>query len=300
MQSVLSISPNNPLSPLGVHTDLRVFAAHGVYGYPVVTSLPVPLPDGSVYNQPADRSAVKHQIEAAFLDSSLSAIKINELSKSGLISEFSEAIRVGKTIKTVCSPDIPTYISKTDRNQLLDSFVLELLPLCSILVINRSTANLILDDVDQNLSANDICNELIALGANTVLLVGVDSDLESDQSTCMFMNAVGSESYPYISKSIESGNKSDTNILAAAICSNLALGKGINEAIDLGINYTRQVVISSTNPKLSENKSPIPNNHLLDVVVTDLLENDTLELSNRPEKIENLARYVNVGKVSDT
>ena len=39
--------------------------------------------------------------------------------------------------------------------------------------------------------------------------------------------------------------------------------------------------------------------HLLDVVVTDLLEKDTLELENRPDKIENLARYVNVGKISD-
>ncbi|MEM9778147.1 MAG: hypothetical protein AAF902_26460, partial [Chloroflexota bacterium] len=125
------------------------------------------------------------------------------------------------------------------------------------------------------------------------------SDVESDQNVCVFADASRTQNYAYISKSIENGKKSDTNILAAAICSNLALGREIGEAINLGINYTRQVVISSTNPKVSENKSLIPSNHLLDIVVTDLLENDTLELDNRPEKIENLARYVNVGKLND-
>lgn len=303
MQSVLSVSPNNPLSPLGVHNDLRVFAAHGVYGYPVVTSLPVLLPDGSIYNQPIDRIMVRNQIECAFVDSSVTGINIGELSQVSLVSELAGAIRDCKPSNVVCNPNIPSFIGKAERNQLLDTFVLELLPLCNLLVLDLSTAKLILDEDQQNLALYDICTKLVEIGANAVLLVGVKPNADANQSICIFQSGAHGQDYAYLSKPskpTESNRGDYLSLLAAAVCSNLVLGKTMSESINLGINYARQVIATSSNAQLFENKFMVPNNHFLDVVVTDLLENDTLDLEDRPEKIENLTRYVNVGKVNDT
>ena len=295
MRTVLSISPNNPFSSNSSHIDIRILAAHGVIGYSAFTSLPIPLPDGSVYNQALDYLSIKSQIESALYDPHLITWKISELVSQSFVRNLAGLIQASKAKSIVCYPDIPSVISKSDQDNLIDAFVLELMPLCSLLVLNLSTARLIIDDVRSlELKPTDIASELVNLGAKNVLIVGLPNMSNLDSASCILASCDQIIELPYLSLSYPSGKVNDVNILCTAITANLAKGKNLVHSVEDGIVYTRQVFITSTKQKNSQN---IPLNHFLNVVITELLEKDTINLEDQKGKIDSIARNININKL---
>lgn len=237
MKKVLTIAGSDSSGGAGIQTDLKTFAAYGVYGMSVITSITAQNTIGVLGVESVSEKMVREQIRAIFDDIEVDAIKVGMLSDINIIKIVADAISVYRVNNVVVDPVmISTSGFDLINSQAKSVLVNELLPKANLITPNLSEAQCILYQIDKNnklkisnskdmVDAGKIISDFTK---NHVLIKG--GHLED--RPCDVLVTKDKEVFFYDNERINTKNTHGTGCtLSSAIASNLALGYPIEKAV---------------------------------------------------------------------
>jgi hydroxymethylpyrimidine/phosphomethylpyrimidine kinase len=236
--SAVSIAASDSGGGAGIQADLLTFAAHGVYGTTVIAA-------GTAQNTRGVRAVetfstrfLGQQMDAVFEDFRPRAVKIGMLFDRPRIRAVAQGLARHRARNVVLDP---VMVSKSGARLLsrpaLGSLRSDLLPHCDLVTPNLPEAEALAGmrlrtDADRRLA----CGVIADLGARAVLLKG-GHGRGKDVRDLLFDGRFFTE---FIAPRIRTRATHGTGCtLSAAIAANLALGRGLEEAVLGAIAYLR-------------------------------------------------------------
>lgn len=237
MKKVLTIAGSDSSGGAGIQTDLKTFAACGVYGMSVITAITAQNTIGVLGVENVSDKMVREQIRAIFDDIKVDAVKVGMLSDIDIIKIVADTISVYKVKNVVVDPVmISTSGFDLINSQAKSILVNELLPKADLITPNLSETQCILYQIDKNNKIKiENSEDMVEAGKiisdftkNHVLIKG--GHLED--RPCDVLVTKDKEVFFYDNERINTKNTHGTGCtLSSAIASNLALGYPIEKAV---------------------------------------------------------------------
>ncbi len=251
MKKVLTIAGSDSSGGAGIQTDLKTFAACGVYGMSVITAITAQNTVGVLGVENISEKMVREQIRAIFDDIKVDAIKIGMLSDIEIIKIVAEAIAIYKPKNVVLDP----VMISTSGFDLINSeakgiLVKELLPKANIITPNLSETRCIIYQIDKNKkielnNSRDMeeAGKIIAdFTGNHVLIKGG----HLLDRPCDVLVTKEKKVFFYENERIETKNTHGTGCtLSSAIASYLALGYPIEKAVEKAKKFITNAIRNS-------------------------------------------------------
>jgi len=246
----LTIAGSDSGGGAGIQADLKTFAAHGVHGLSAIAALTAQNTRGVIAIHVPPVAFLRAQIDACFDDFTIGAVKLGMLANAEIIHAVADALEHYKPQSIVLDPVmVATSGARLLEADALDALRTRLLPLASIVTPNIPEAELLLghaiaDDDD----AEHALDELLALGANAVLLKGGH------------LPGSGAMTDRYADREIRTNfthSRLDVNVhgtgctLAAAIAANLCQGRTLLKACEAAADYVHGALLNSYQPAQS-------------------------------------------------
>jgi hydroxymethylpyrimidine/phosphomethylpyrimidine kinase len=236
---VLTIAGSDSGGGAGIQADLRTFAAFGLHGLSVVTAVTAQNTRRvtSVHCLPA-REVVR-QIDAAFDDFRIAAVKIGMLGSRANVVAVAEALRRHRASNVVLDPVLVASAgARLLPSSALTALCSELLPLVTVMTPNRPEATALLGRAPRRAEA---VRALLDHGVAAVLLKGghgrgsvVRDYLVDDRTLHRFV-------HPRMPWQMHGTGC----VLAAAIAAGLALGRTLHASVADAEAYLQQAIRNS-------------------------------------------------------
>jgi hydroxymethylpyrimidine/phosphomethylpyrimidine kinase len=236
--SALSIASSDSGGGAGIQADLLTFAAHGVHGTTVTVAATAQNSLAVTAIEPLSPGFVRRQIDAVFSDFRPQAVKIGMLLDAPRIRAVAAGLRRWKAKNVVLDP---VMVSKSGARLLsrtaVGSLKTDLLPLCDLVTPNLPEAEAlsgirIRSESDRRLAAGVLAD----LGAGAVLIKGGHGRGRDVRDLLFDGRAFTVFAAPRIATRATHGTGC---ALSSAIAANLALGRGLEEAVLRAIAYLR-------------------------------------------------------------
>lgn len=254
MKVVLSIAGSDSSGGAGIQADLKTFEAFGVFGCSVLTVLTAQNTNGVKSIRQIDASFVKEQLDMVFEDFEISAIKIGMLFSNEIIDTIREFIK-DLDIPIVLDP---VFISKAGSMLLSDDAVTNmktLFPYATIITPNQFEAKALFDYEDNN---SEAISKIKALKCATIIKNTIKSNEDGNKNhdksiDTLFLNQSTKKfETPYL---ISRNTHGTGCSFSSAITANLALGKSLDEAIEVSNKFIYYAIKNA--PNLGNGKGPI-------------------------------------------
>lgn len=144
MKTALTIAGSDSSGGAGIQADLKTFAAHGVYGMSVITSV-TSQNTRAVYNvHDIPCEAVASQLDAVFTDIPPDSIKIGMVSSAGIIKTIAEKLKYYNAKNIV----LDTVMVSTSgctllQDDAIDALTRHLFPIADIITPNIDEAKIL-------------------------------------------------------------------------------------------------------------------------------------------------------------
>ena len=253
MKKVLTIAGSDCSGGAGIQTDLKTFAACGVYGMSVITAITAQNTIGVHGVENISDKMVKEQIRAIFDDIEVDAVKVGMLSDIETIKIVADALTFYKPENVVIDP----VMVSTSGFDLINSeaksiLVNELLPKADLITPNLSETRCIIYQIDKNIKINlKTSEDMVEAGKiiadftkNHVLVKGG----HLMDRPCDVLVTRDKEVFFYDNERINTKNTHGTGCtLSSAIASNLALEYSIEEAVGNAKKFITDAIKNSLN-----------------------------------------------------
>lgn len=256
MYQALTIAGSDSGGGAGIQADLKSFAAAGVYGTSVITSVTSQNTKGvtDVFNLPS--SSIESQIDAVFNDFDISSVKTGMLSTTEIIQTVSKKIQAYKVKKLVVDPVMVAkggsrLLQKNAVNTLINS----LIPQAYIITPNIEEAEFLLNCkiITEN-EMKKAARELLDMGSEFVLLKG--GHLKSDYATDILVGKNAELSFS--AQRVDSGNTHGTGCTyASSIAAYLAKGFDLKKTVQTSKNYISGAIKNSRNLNIGSGHGPL-------------------------------------------
>ncbi len=250
MKVVLTIAGSDSSGGAGIQADLKTFEAFGVFGTSVVTVLTAQNTKGVTDIFPVSEEFIKAQLDAVFDDFEVAAIKIGMLFSNEIIDVVREYI------KDLDMPIVfdPVFISKAGSKLLNDDAIDNLksiLPYCTVSTPNLFEAK---EMFGYELSSSDSLNNVINAPCS-VLIKNHISEINKHKRSVDTLYK-GREKLVFDTPYRETNNTHGTGCsYSSAIAANLALGKSLEESIQVSKKFIYLAVKNA--PNIGHGKGPI-------------------------------------------
>ena len=236
MKQILTIAGSDSGGGAGIQADIKAISANGGFAMSAITSvtaqntiavtdafdLPIPL--------------IEAQLDAVFTDFEVASVKTGMLSSSGIVEAVAGKLREYTPPAIVVDP---VMISKSKfsllKAEAIDSLKTALIPLATVITPNVYEAELLAErDIRNTDDAKSAAKAIAELGCHAVLVKGghligskATDVLYCDGNWCFFE-----------AERVETENTHGTGCTySAAIATQLAHGKDLNDAIDTAKAY---------------------------------------------------------------
>lgn len=236
--TVVSIAGSDSGGGAGIQADLLTLAAHGVHAATVVVAGTAQNTHGVLSVEAFSPRFVAAQIDAVFSDFAPAAVKIGMLFGPRQVRAVAAGLRRHSARNVVLDP----VLSSTGGVTLLSPAGLralrkDLLPLCDLATPNLDEAGFLAGFVVRTAeSARRAARKIAALGARAVLVKGGHGPGERIRDLLWTGRRFRIFESPRIGTAATHGTGCT---LSAAIAANLALGFGLEVAVERGIRYVR-------------------------------------------------------------
>lgn len=260
----LTIAGSDSSGGAGIQADLKSFAAHGVYGASVITSVTAQNTRGvtDVFHLPGD--IISAQIQAVFTDLNIQAVKIGMLGNEEIIEAVAKGVEAYCSVPVILDP----VMVATSGDLLLEpgakkALVAKLFSTASLITPNLHEAANLLDETQATTRAQmeAQAKALLSLKTQAVLLKGGHNPLvEGGQRYALDMLAVAGEQNieTYQSPYIETKNTHGTGCtLSAAIAANIAKGTPLKSAIQKAKMYLSSCLAAADQMKIGAGPGPV-------------------------------------------
>lgn len=259
MKKVLTIAGSDCSGGAGIQADLKTFAAHGVYGMSVITSIVAENTMRVIAIEDVRSEMVRHQLDAVFLDIEVDAIKIGMLANR----ECMEA--VWDKFNKYCPKNVvidPVMLAKSGCTLIdlssIETLIEKIIPLADLFTPNLPEAEEITGIKVQTLNEMEAAAKaIILMGAKNVLIKGGHRD---GDALDVFYDGVNFEYFS--AKRIPTKNTHGTGCtFSSAIAANLALGMNMTRAIAKAKEYITSAILHA----LEIGKGCGPTHHFYDI-----------------------------------
>ena len=253
----LTIAGTDPTGGAGIMADLKSFQAREVYGMAVVTSVVAQNTLGVQMIRNLDLDILEAQLKSVFDDITPDSIKTGMIANADMM----------KLIKKYLPKDVPYVVDPvmvaTSGDKLIDDVARkhlkeEILPLATIITPNVPEAEEIVDfkivtEDDVNRAGKFIIDEV---GCKSVVIKGVH--LKGEAKDYLFLND-GTKKV-WTSERFKTNHTHGTGCtFSAVITAELAKGKSIVEAVDIGKKFITAAI--KYTPEIGHGNGPV--NHIV-------------------------------------
>lgn len=256
--NVLSIAGSDPSGGAGIQADLKTFAALGVYGMAVITSLTAQNTRGvaGVADVPPD--FVAKQLQAIFADIKVDAVKIGMLSNAKIIIAVAEMIEKHSPQHVILDPVmVATSGDSLIAGDAVEMMKSRLIPLCDVLTPNIPEAEKLTRKAVLEMDVAAL--ELHQLGAGAIYLKG--GHLKGNNASDLLYWDGGAEFFD--APRIDTKNTHGTGCtLSSAIAAFLARGMSLREACASAKAYVTSAIIHADELDVGSGSGHGPLNHM--------------------------------------
>jgi len=250
MKVVLSIAGSDSSGGAGIQADLKTFEAFGVFGTSAITVLTAQNTMGVSGLYEVEASFVKEQIEAVLKDFDVTAMKIGMLYSKEIIEVVKEIIKP-LNIPIVLDP---VFISKANSKLLKQDAIdamKELFEYVLVITPNTYEAEVLFNYKfgDTPSLENIFCQTCKVLIKNHILEIK-DKKISIDQ--LFFGHEKRVFETPYLDSTSVHGTGCS---YSSAIAANLALGKTLEESIEVSKKFIHNAILKA--PKIGHSRGPI-------------------------------------------
>lgn len=235
MKTALSIAGSDCSGGAGIQADIKTMSAIGVFGMSVIVSVVAENTSRVVSIEDISPKVIGDQIDAVFEDITVDAVKVGMLSSPECMTVVAKKLNQYQPKHIVIDP---VMYAKNGcplmQETAIDTLIQTIIPLATLLTPNipeaKKIANMEIETVDDMKKA---AQKIIDLGAKAVLIkgghyMGDAKDILHDGKTY----------HSFVEKRIDTKNTHGTGCtLSSAIASYLALGKSLEEAVQLAKIY---------------------------------------------------------------
>ncbi|MBT2325154.1 bifunctional hydroxymethylpyrimidine kinase/phosphomethylpyrimidine kinase [Variovorax paradoxus] len=254
---VLSIAGSDSGGGAGIQADLKTFAALGCYGMTAITALTAQNTLGVSGIHAVPPAFLKAQIQAVVEDIGVDAVKLGMLHAPEVVEVVAWAIDHYKLPKVVLDPVmVATSGDRLIAAETVQVLVRELFPRALVVTPNLDEAALLIGHAIDGVDAlDDAAGELLALGAQAVLLKG--GHLPGKDVVDLLAQASG-ERLQLSSERIASRNLHGTGCtLSSAIAAHLALGYELPDAVERARGYVVAAMAAGADVKIGAGHGPL-------------------------------------------
>jgi hydroxymethylpyrimidine/phosphomethylpyrimidine kinase len=237
----LTIAGSDSGGGAGIQADLKTFAAHGVYGVSAITAVTAQNTRGVSAVEAVSPGIVAAQIAAVVEDFQVAAVKTGMLANSAIIGAVARVLRVSRVGPLVVDP---VMVAKSGDRLLdtgaLDTLTRELLPLAAIVTPNLPEAEVLTGMTVRTLDdQREAARRIAALGVRAAVVKGGHAG-SADIVDLLFDGTSFTE---FRTERVPGTSTHGTGCtFSAAIAAQLALGRGIQEAIPLAQAYVGKAI----------------------------------------------------------
>lgn len=267
--AVLTIAGSDCSGGAGIQADIKTISALGCYAASAITAVTVQNTQGVTAVHAVPPEIVAGQIRAVMDDIKPKAVKIGMMNDAETIKAIADTLADYDIEHIVVDPVmVSTSGSKLMQDDAIKVFIEKLLPMSTLITPNIYEAEFLagkkITDED---AMNDVAGEILSKGAEAVLIKG--GHIEGDKKVDLLYNAIrktearSSELTMMIGDSFESETVETRNThgtgctLSAAIASNLAMGLGINKAIDKAKYWLTSALIAGADVEIGSGHGPV-------------------------------------------
>jgi hydroxymethylpyrimidine/phosphomethylpyrimidine kinase len=242
----LTIAGSDSGGGAGIQADLKTFAAHGLYGTSAVTAVTAQNTLGVTTFEALSADLVTAQIEAVMSDIGAHASKTGMLANAAIVEAVAAAVEDLDVPLLVVDP---VMIAKSGDRLLDDEAIaamrLELLRRAFVVTPNVPEAETLSGiTIRSDQDRQEAARRILALGATHVVIKG--GHFSSDDISDLLYD--GHRFVEFRTERIAGRHTHGTGCtFAAAITSQLALGRGLPEAIPLAQQYVAGAMRSAPN-----------------------------------------------------
>ena len=241
MKTALTIAGVDPGGGAGIAADLKTFAALGVHGTCIVTSVTAQNTQGMLNSIDIPVSFIKEQFDAVASDIKIDCVKTGMLSSPEIVRAASGLIKREK-LPLVIDPVMTAEAGGTLlKNEAIKVLIEELLPLSEIITPNVSEAQRLSGLKIRNIpDARKAARKISELGAKAVIVTGGHL-----KGTDILYS--GGEFTQIQGKLIKGGTHGSGCTHSAAITAELSKGANLIEAAHLAKEFVEQAITRSIN-----------------------------------------------------
>lgn len=267
--AVLTIAGSDCSGGAGIQADIKTISALGCYAASAITAVTVQNTQGVTAVHAVPPEIVAGQIRAVMDDIKPKAVKIGMVNDAETIKAIADTLADYDIEHIVVDPVmVSTSGSKLMQDDAIKVFIEKLLPMSTLITPNIYEAEILagkkITDED---AMNDVAGEILSKGAEAVLIKG--GHIEGDKKVDLLYNAIRKTEArsseltmmtgdSFESETVETRNTHGTGCtLSAAIASNLAMGLGINKAIDKAKYWLTSALIAGADVEIGSGHGPV-------------------------------------------
>ena len=253
MKKALSIAGSDCSGGAGIQADLKTFAAHGVYGMTVITSVVAENTFRVSDYQDIKPDIIMKQMDDVFVDIPPDAVKIGMLSCRETMLAVAEKIKEWKPSNVVVDPVMYAKNGCALMDPAaIDTLIAEVVPLADVVTPNIPEAekmtSMAIKTQDEMRHAARLIYEM---GCRSVVVKGGHG--EGDARDILFDGEIFLE---FSSPRIDTLHTHGTGCtLSSAIAANLALGNPVYKAVEISKQYVTTAIVNA--PKFGKGNGPL-------------------------------------------
>jgi len=256
----LTIAGLDPSGGAGIIADIKTFSAFGCFAAAAIASVTYQNTTGVFGAVHQDAASIRGQVDAVMDDLAVAAVKTGMLPTRATIEETASIMAERNVTNLVVDP----VVRSTSGYDLIDEAAISVLieklfPLSLVVTPNVQEAERITGLSIQTVNDIDAAGAaMLRMGARNVLIKGghfIETEIPSGKATDRLYRADGGRDV-FEADLIETTSTHGTGCtLAAAIAANLALGRGLGEAVSIAKDFVTRAI--GTARKLGRGHSPI-------------------------------------------
>ena len=240
MKKVLTIAGSDCSGGAGIQADLKTFAAHGVYGMSVITSLTAQNTTGVYGIMNCKKGFTASQIDAVFEDIRPDAVKIGMVSEPYIVEEIAEELRKYKAVNIVLDP---VMVSTSGKKLITES-------LSGITINDRYDMEKAAEIIYKKININDEGPAVLVKGGHSINCA--NDYLYTEIGTSWFE-----------AERVDNPNTHGTGCtLSSAIACNIAEGYSVKESVARAKEYITGALKAGLN--IGKGSGPLNHMYVLD------------------------------------
>ena len=263
MKKVLTIAGSDCSGGAGIQADLKTFAAHGVYGMSVITSLTAQNTTGVYGIMNCKKGFTASQIDAVFEDIRPDAVKIGMVSEPYIVEEIAEELRKYKAVNIVLDPVmVSTSGKKLITKEAEEVLIKKLMPLATVITPNipeaESLSGITINDrYDMEKAAEIIYKKININDEGPAVLGGHSINCANDY----LYTEIGTSWFE--AERVDNPNTHGTGCtLSSAIACNIAEGYSVKESVARAKEYITGALKAGLN--IGKGSGPLNHMYVLD------------------------------------